>query len=183
MQFTSKKFRDARVVITPKDTVFTPGRPIQKIVGVAAQFKKFQWDSIEAQKTMRWSDDERMLAEATILLSNDFGRRNAQIQGSLWLVPKGATVDVNVDIYDELEAFSPGLRAEVAAKLGLEGNAVPIVEGEGNCAQVIVSEGETRPCRRTATAGRYCSQHDKIQDARSSASDIKQVLEQELASV
>lgn len=179
MQFTSKKAKSYRFVVEPRDSFAMPGRPVQKVVGLAAMFHNNTFDSDANAKSLKWSDDQKHLVEATLLLSNDFGRRASGIMESIWLIPKGAGVDVNVDISDELEAFSPGLRAEVAEKLGINGEPMaPIVLA---CTHFIVNADGQRQCKNTATQGRYCGTHAK-QHSDLSADELRAELESELVS-
>ena len=179
MQFTSKKARSYRFVVEPRDSYQEPGRPVRKIVGCAATFVNHTFDSDAAAKSLKWSDDTKHLVEATLLLSNDFGRRFSGIQESIWLIPKGPVVDVNVDISDELEAFYPGLRQEVAEKLGIDGNELAPVEP--TCVHFIVNSEGQRQCKNNAIKDSiYCGKHVKQHTMDLSADELRAETEAEL---
>jgi len=162
MKFQSRKFRTARYVAEPRDSVSEPGRPTRKIQGVAADFIKFEWDSRLAQKALRWTDDQRMLMESTLILSDDFMRRPSTLVNSILIIPEGARVNVMVDVYDELEAYYPGLRDIVREKLGLAPGAEV---SSDKCTAIITTDPDNpRGCLRDATVDSWCAQHAKMQN-------------------
>ncbi len=175
MKFTSKKYRSAKYVVEPKDVIVVPGHPKQRVVGLTATFNNFVFDSEEAAKALRWTPEQRMWVEADLLQHGDFGRRHSNVQASIWLVPEGPTVDVMRDISDELEAFQPGLRAEVASKLNLTGENATLP----TCAHVITDGEGVRLCKREAQGGAYCSQHAKMHSLDITSDELASKIEAE----
>lgn len=168
MNFTSRKYRDPSYVVQPRDDIQIPGHPTQHIVGIKAKFHESRFDSVQAQKVMKWTDEERMWVESELLLHGDFGRRHSKIQGSIWLIPEAptkeypsASIDVRRDIPDALEKFHPGLREHVAEKLGLTEDAAEVTI---KCQHVIPTEEGVRPCKNNAKEGAFCAAHAKMHD-------------------
>ena len=125
-----------------------------------------------------------MVVECELLRHPDCFRRFAGLQSSIWLGSWGTPVNVDMDIPDELEAFDPGLRAEVQEKLesiGYAGGDAPA--GQKRCIEIILTGEGERQCKMDAKVGVYCTKHANMKNPEMSADELKAEIEAELLEV
>src|SRR6266542_19976 len=70
------KYKNYVIVFEPKDKIFMPGRRVNKIPGIRAEFGGPQqlFDSDTAARTFRWSEEEKQNLEKYLVSMPEFGK-------------------------------------------------------------------------------------------------------------
>lgn len=136
-----------RLVYIPREYEIIHGH--RKLIrGMDAQFSDHMFDSVQAQKANRWSDDERRELEVYIMEHPDFGRGIYPVEGY---------------------GYTTG---EAEGEVSIE----PISEEhiqEGLCVVTFATPYGSQPCANRSRAGsEFCAVHAKYGEAAKAAQEV-----------
>jgi hypothetical protein len=137
------KYGNYVAVYEPKDKIFMPGRRVNKIRGLRAEFAGpfHLFDSEAAARSNRWSEEEKQTIEKYLVSMPSFGK-------DLYLKPGQVVPDY---LEEELKA---------AREYGLSNPETPFTR----CQKYTVEQGQITQCPNGSIPGtEFCPAHNPAQ--------------------